>query len=221
MKDVIKANPMQAQNTLGALYTEIVNAKADAWNKRTVNDVESASLSSLLTTKDAKAAQDTLAVADITSYINKGMSYGLKDTGALIYFADGVNQYGTNATLWKQIAEEALKSTGDVTAMFNATKALTQNYLARREKVHRAICVLNLKGTTTPANPNPLSSAGSTFAVNDIVRILPSATTYAGVTTLIPDRYKGMNLTIQQIKPGRVLIQELFSWVFIDDIQKI
>ena len=158
MKDVIRANPIQAQNTLGAnLYNEIANAKAGAWDKRTVNDDEAKALSALLTTKDGKDTQDALAVTDITSYVKKGMSYGIKDAGALIYFADGVNQYGTNATLWKQITEVALKTTGDVTAMWNATKTLTQNYLNRREKVYKAICALNLGGgiTTLPKTEPP------------------------------------------------------------------
>ena len=66
--------------------------------------------------------------------------------GALIYFADGVNQYGTNSSLWKNIAGDALKSTGDVDAMYTATKKRTSKYLSRRATVYEKIKALNLKG---------------------------------------------------------------------------
>jgi len=149
MQTIVKANLAQAQTLLGAtLYNEILNAKSDAWNARVVTADEAAKISSLLTTTAGKSAQDALANSDITTYVNKGMSYGLKDCGALIYFADGVNQYGTNSALWKTISESALKATGDVTAMFNATKAQTQNYLDRREKVYKAVLALNLVSIT-------------------------------------------------------------------------
>ena len=224
LKNVIQANPTQAQNTLGELYAEIVNAKPDAWNKRTVNDIEAGRLSALLTTKEGKAAQDALAVADITSYINKGISYGLKDTGALIYFADGVNQYGTNAPLWKQIAEAALKTTGDAAAMLNATKTLTEKYHGRREKVYKAICALNLSGTAVPFTHKPEHHKprhGQTFAAGDKVKILPSAECYATTTTPIPDKYKDVVYTVQQVLPDRVLVQKLYSWVWNKDVRKV
>jgi len=224
LKSVTQANPMQAQITLGELYTEIINAKPDAWNKRTVNDIEAGRLSALLTTKEGKTEQDKLAAVDIQSYINKGISYGLKDAGALIYFADGVNQYGTNATLWKQIADTALKTTGDAAAMLAATKSLTPNYHVRREKVYKAICALNLAGTSVPSTHKPEQHKphhGQTFAVGDKVRILPSAECYATTTTPIPDKYKNTPYTIQQVRPDRVLIQELYSWVWIKNVEKM
>lgn len=145
MQTVVKANLMQAQNTLGLpLYNEILGAKSDAWNTRVVNADEAAKISKLLTTTEGVAAQDALAATDITSYVNKGMSYGLKDCGALIYFSDGVNQYGTNSSLWKDIAAAALKGAGDVAAMFEATKKLTDKYLTRREKVYKAVLALKV-----------------------------------------------------------------------------
>jgi hypothetical protein len=140
-------NLMQARNVLGmALYNEIIGGKANAWDKRVATADESKSISALLVTAEGKAAQDALAASDITAYIKKGQSYGLTDTGALIYFADGVNQYGTNAVLWKNIAADALEADGGVTAMFNATKARTTEYIIRRERVYKAVLALNLDG---------------------------------------------------------------------------
>lgn len=63
----------------------------------------------------------------MTSYVKKGQSYGLTDAGALIYFADGVNQYGTNSALWKTIATEALKGAGDVEAMYKPLSTIQTN----------------------------------------------------------------------------------------------
>ena len=128
-----------------ALFNEIQNAKADAWNKRTVDTGEASKLSALLITAEGMSAQDSLATSDIIAYVKKGQFYGLTNAGALIYFADGVNQYGTGSTRWKTIATNALKTTGDVTAMWNATASAVDNkYMARREKVYRAVLALKL-----------------------------------------------------------------------------
>jgi hypothetical protein len=144
LKTIVNADPVTARALLGTyLFNEITAAGSDAWSKRVASPTEAPLLSALLTTPAGRAAQDKLAAADITTYVNKGMGYGLADAGALIYFADGVNQYGTNSALWKSIAGEALQGAGDVAAMFNATKAQTQNYIARREKVYKAVLALN------------------------------------------------------------------------------
>ncbi|MDR1133533.1 MAG: hypothetical protein LBL05_05180 [Synergistaceae bacterium] len=146
MKTIIEKDTAQAQSILDdALYNEIQGAKADTWNKRTLNAGEASKISALLITPVGVTAQNALAEADITAYVKKGQSYGLTDVGALIYFADGVNQYGTNSTRWKTIAENALKTTGDVTAMFNATAVAVDNkYIARRERVYKAVLALQL-----------------------------------------------------------------------------
>ncbi len=156
MKSVIAANTEIAKKTLSeALYSEVMGATATAWNKRIPTDAEASEIIAMLKTPESKTVQDKLAVTDVTVYVQKGMSYGLTDCGALIYFADGVNQYGTASTLWKSIAEEALEGAGDVAAMFAATKAKTQNYLDRRERVYRKIIALNLNGEPAQAPVAP------------------------------------------------------------------
>ncbi|MDR1669462.1 MAG: N-acetylmuramoyl-L-alanine amidase, partial [Oscillospiraceae bacterium] len=152
LKTVISANNPNAKKILGdAFYSEIMSAATDAWETRVLTDAEVPVITALLQTPESKTAQDNLANTDVTAYVKKGQSYGLTDCGALIYFADGVNQYGTNSTLWKSIAEVALKSAGDAAAMFAATKAQTQNYLDRRERVVNKIAALNLNGAAPPA----------------------------------------------------------------------
>jgi hypothetical protein len=143
---IVCSDKEQAKSILGvALYNEITNAKAGAWDKRTLNAKEATDISSLLITPQGRAAQKRLAEADIESYVERGWLYGLRYVGALIYFADGVNQYGINSTRWETIAKNALKTTGDVTAMFNATAAAVDNkYMARRESVYKAVLALAL-----------------------------------------------------------------------------
>ncbi|MDR2940467.1 MAG: N-acetylmuramoyl-L-alanine amidase [Clostridiales bacterium] len=146
LKSIVSKNIEKAKELLGsALFDEITSSSAD-WDKRVVTGDEASRLSAILLTNDGKEVQDGLVKEDIQGYIEKGKSYGLIDPGALIYFADGVNQYGTNSSLWKKIAERALEAAGDVTAMFEATKALASEYLDRRESVYKSILALKLSG---------------------------------------------------------------------------
>lgn len=143
LRGIIKAEP-RAKDILGdALYKEITGGAN--WAARTVNDAEAAKLKAILTTAAGRAAQDEQAIADVTTYIKKGQSYGLSDAGALIYFADGVNQYGTASALWKKIAADALKGAGDVRAMYEATKKYTNKYLTRRKKVYEKVAAMQKK----------------------------------------------------------------------------
>ena len=143
IRNIIKKESA-AQGILGgALYAEITSGKD--WSKRTVTAAEAAKLTAILTTSAVKAEQDTQAIVDVTAYIECGQKYGLTDAGALIYFADGVNQYGTASALWKTIAAEALKGAGDVQAMYEATLKNTDKYLQRRKKVYEQIKNLRLE----------------------------------------------------------------------------
>lgn len=56
--------------------------------------------------------------------------------------------------------------------------------------------------------------------VGDIVKIKKDAKYYYGVNTVIPEYYKGIDLTVQQVKSGRLLLKEIFSWVNIIDVEK-
>lgn len=148
LKNIIKAIGTNAEGIIGtALYAEL---KAGAsWGTRTVTSAEATKITAILTTNEGKAEQDKQAISDVTSYIKKGQSYGLTDAGALIYFADGVNQYGTNSTLWKTIAAEALKGAGDVAAMYTATINNTNKYLTRRKKVYEKVKALEMEDNMT------------------------------------------------------------------------
>lgn len=151
LKTIVKSiGADAAKKKLGdKLYNEIT--KSSNWSTRILSEVEADNISELLATKEGKQAQDDLSKSDITTYIKKGQSYGLKDEGALIYFADGVNQYGTGSDLWENISKDALKSTGDIEAIYVATKKLTSKYLDRRATVYKKVIALGLnEASATP-----------------------------------------------------------------------
>ena len=60
----------------------------------------------------------------------------------------------------------------------------------------------------------------SVFSVGDIVKIKKDAKYYYGVNTVIPEYCKGIDLTVQQVKSDRILLKEIFSWVYINDVEK-
>lgn len=159
LQTICRANLAQAQSLLGiALYQEIMSAVS--WGKRIVNAGEASKLSVLLSSAQGKKAQDELAMSDVMVYIDKGINYGLTNAEALIYFADGVNQYGIYSTLWKNIAVAALKNGGTVEAMYEATKKLTSSYLSRRKTVYE-----KLKGSVTASNTSSnIATSGSVIA---------------------------------------------------------
>lgn len=138
LKTIISSASGMARSILGAdLYNEIMSGKS--WSKRIVTSSEASKISTLLETSEGRKAQDNLAYADVSSYIEKGKSLGLTDAAALIYFADGVNQYGTNSSLWKNIVSMALKNGGTLDAMYAATKQLTSSYMTRRTNVYNIL----------------------------------------------------------------------------------
>lgn len=169
-KGVISRNQAKAKELLGAqMYDMIIGSASTAWEKYIPTTKDAASISALIDSPDGHAAQDALAVADVTVYIKTGMSYGLTDPGALIYFADGVNQYGTNSSHWKGVAQTALKSGGNVSAMLKATKANPKlaQYISRRERVYNAVVALGFSGSSSKADTNTptKTTTGITYTV--------------------------------------------------------
>lgn len=158
LKTIIKCIGSDAAKTIvgNIIYNEII--RSNNWSTRVLTAIEAVKISALLSTAQGKTAQDNLAIADVTSYIKKGLSYGLKDAGALIYFADGVNQYGAASSLWKNISKDALQSTGDVEAMYIATKKRTVDYISRRTTVYNKVKVLGLNEMPTATIENVKTS---------------------------------------------------------------
>lgn len=177
---ICNANSNQGNHILGSsLYNEVKSSKD--WGKRTVNSDEAKKISNLLVTDIGKSIQDKQALSDVLTYVNKGISYGLTNAEALIYFADGVNQYGTASTLWKNISKQALQKGGTLDAMYEATKSLTSNYLSRRTKVY-----------------NTLKQETTTIVEDNAIKIVPDKTTIKMIQKWIND-YCNAGLVIDGI----------------------
>ena len=72
----------------------------------------------------------------------------------------------------------------------------------------------------SPVAPaTPVQAA--TVKAGDKVKIAAAAKTYAGTTVAIPAKHKGVVYTAQQVKPDKVLVQELYSWVWLADLVKV
>lgn len=179
LKTIVQANKNQANQLLGStLYNEIVSS--NNWSKRIVSQSEANQISALLQTAEGKKAQNELSKSDVLTYVNKGISYGLQNAESLIYFADGVNQYGTASSLWKKIATTALQKGGTLDAMYEATKSMTSNYMSRRTKVYNT-----LKKQTNQSNTNKTT--------DNSIKITPDKTTIKMIQKWIND-YCGANV---------------------------
>ena len=60
------------------------------------------------------------------------------------------------------------------------------------------------------------------FVVGDKVTIKESATTYAGVSTKIPANFKGSKqvYTVSKVLGEKALLKELYSWVWVKDLER-
>lgn len=117
LQTIVKADEAQAQKLLGdALYQEIVSTKdTTKWSTRKFSTKEASAVKTLLATEESKAAQDLLAVKDITEYIEQGLRLGVVNEPALVYFADLANQGGAGAA--GRVALSASKYTGSYAAV--------------------------------------------------------------------------------------------------------
>ena len=82
--------------------------------------------------------------------------------------------------------------------------------------------VRGLIDTTPKTVPTvPSITPKAKFKANDRVKILSTATTYAGISTRIPTAYKGdkITYTITKVSGEKALIKELYSWVLLKDLK--
>ena len=153
------------------LLNEIKTSKS--WDTRITTNSEKLEIQKILKTTVSKQAQDDLAISDISSYIKKGISSGLKDDGALIYFSDFANQYGTGSKLLQQITKEAIKKDGGtVESMYERTKANTSKYLTRRKRVYDTIKKLNLSTVVSTTNKQTSNEYSQKDFIKDVQKAI-------------------------------------------------
>lgn len=110
LKDIVKQlGTKQADTILGAEMREEIEC-AKQWESRTVSTAEKKRLTAVLTTPAGKKEQDKLAEKDVLSYVTHGISAGVTDPQALIYFADLENQGGAGASI--RVAKAAAVKAG-------------------------------------------------------------------------------------------------------------
>src|SRR5690606_4455727 len=113
-----------------------------------------------------------------------------------------------------------LKSIG-VDSSFANRKRLAQKYGIKNYTgtATQNIQLLNAMRDGKNPTPKPKTSSSSsiTFKVGDKVTLKNTAKTYA-TGEKIPSRYKGKKYTNQQVKSDRVLLKELYSWVYKKDV---
>lgn len=117
LQTVVQANEAQARELLGdALYSEVLSTKdTSKWSTRKLTSKEAAAVKKLLDTQESRAAQDVLAITDITDYINQGQRLGITNGPALVYFADLANQGGAGAS--GRVAASASRYAGSYEAV--------------------------------------------------------------------------------------------------------
>ena len=132
----------EAEELLGDIYRELM--EGCSWKKRVMSEDEAKVLSEFLTRDISIAIQDATAINDISEDIEKGVSYGLVNCGALIYFADGANQYGRYSKLWKEAAQKSLVCGGTLQALHSAVMSLATSRRERRCRTYERVAALDI-----------------------------------------------------------------------------
>ncbi len=134
----------ELQNMLGGLWSEVLTS--GSFKARTLDKDEAQAVKSVLSSERSKQIQDALAIEDICLDIQRGVGYGLSDCGALMYFADGANQYGRYSKLWKDACEIALSRGGTLEELHNAILSLTDAKRERRVRTYEKIKKTEMAG---------------------------------------------------------------------------
>lgn len=177
LKVIIHETKDEALQILGeTLYNDI--DLAEEWNETITLHFDPIKVAQLLTTEKGRMVQDHFIGVDLLNYVNRGVKYGLKDEDALIYFADGVTQYGESSILWKNIAQASLPRGGTLDAVYDITREMTSNYMVRRSRVY-----------------NDLLKARGEELEDKAIRITPEVTTIQMIQKWIND-YCGVGIEI-------------------------
>ena len=142
LEKMIKEEEQMAKTLISDICIEL-DGDAD-WSSRCVNADEASRIASFISLPVCKQIQDECAIEDICKDVKRGVGYGLRNCGALIYFADGANQYGRYSSLWKNAVGIALKGKGDLDALHCAVLSLTDAKLSRRVRTYEKVKKLDI-----------------------------------------------------------------------------
>lgn len=213
LKTIINANPENALKTLEEeLYNEI--STSSDWNYRIFNEAEAERVSALLGTQEGVDAQDALAYTDIQSYVKHGISLGITNGKALVYFADLENQMGSGGS--ERVAVAAIanaESPEDVTLddIFNAAMAdKTASSSPTRRRNSYNYCV-KIDLDNIEISNNYTTGKYTTTASMLSVRGGPSKA-FDTVTSALK---RGTNVTVTEVKGewGKIKVNGTTGWI--------
>ncbi len=137
LKDIVAMNPSQAVTILGAsLYNEIVTSTY--WESKIPTTEEANAISVLLSTSESRYIQDKTAWKYVSDYINHGISLGITEPEALVFFADYENQNGMTGA--KNFYNQTLSTYGKVN-LATLYECSSKNW--RRTKTYNYCVMLN------------------------------------------------------------------------------
>lgn len=213
LKVIVNEDKKQAEEILGTALTEEILTAA-SWNTRIFTSDEKSAVEKLLATSQSKKAQDDFASKDIMSYITHGMSLGLRDGKALVYFADLENQMGEGGV--ERVAKAAIASAGsaaNVTLddMYNASlnDKTAGSSPTRRKKTYDYCKSLNFGDVSisTTYKTGKYTVTASSLRVRS-----GPGTSYDTVASAIPN---GTVVTVTAISGdwGKVIYKNATGWI--------
>lgn len=136
LKKIVKALGEGASEYLSEALLKEINA-ASSWDRRTVNTLERAQLSALLSTEESKSIQDKQADDDVGAYLKHVEALGVTDENAQIFMADIENQGGAKAS--ERIINAAEGKDIDSLYVAASMDAVFRNYMPRRGRVYQIL----------------------------------------------------------------------------------
>ena len=189
LRRIIAANQTQALNILGAtFYNEILTSSG--WGYRVFDSEEASVTARLLATNESIRIQNELAESEVGGYINHGVSLGITDPDALVFFADYENQTGSGGA--SSFVSNVKSSTGHANpSLYDLYSCSSQN--SRRTRVYNFCRSLNWtqynQAPATPVTADNVPPVISGILVKNVTDVGYSVSFNAGDNTALSSVY--------------------------------
>lgn len=167
VRKAVSADPAAARQLLGRALCDEVQSEGANWDRRTLDDAEAAAVSALLASPAGRQAQDELARADISVYLDAAWRAGMRTDATVFYYATIYNQFGVGGakTYLEHIraamgvGEDALfYDLDELHAAVHAVPSYGTRHLGQRDKTYAFILSL---GWWTPGQREGASGSGA------------------------------------------------------------
>lgn len=170
LQKICKAVP-NSKSILGDyFYGRVMNSSS--WeNYGSIDSSTASKISKLLLTPEGKSIQDQQAYGDVAAYLNHGKQMGLKDTKALMFFADLENQGGGGGAA--RVLNACGKPASQVTLSDIYKASLRDSklgpYKSRRDEIYKKCGGANPSNSNTTVPQSPTTSTPNTGSVDSNV----------------------------------------------------